>query len=167
MIQTTIPYDEGWRVYVDGAEVETYKTLDALMAFDIQSSGAHTLELKYSPEIYKFGAIISITGTTCFILLCLFEFVLKLIMKKRGKSFRNEPDVLWVTEDFDEDLKQTMELPPEEKSTKKKIKDVLALFKFKKKSDPVDEPKAPDESSSEETVQQQDDEQQQIPPKGE
>ena len=34
-VQTTIPYDEGWKIYVDGKPIEIYKTFDALIAFDI------------------------------------------------------------------------------------------------------------------------------------
>ncbi len=35
---TSIPYDAGWNVYVDGKKVTTYETLSALVAFDITSA---------------------------------------------------------------------------------------------------------------------------------
>ena len=33
IIQTTLPYDEGWKIYVDGQRVGIFQTLDALVAF--------------------------------------------------------------------------------------------------------------------------------------
>ena len=82
-IQTTIPYDEGWKVYVDGKEVEIYKTFDALIAFDIDTAGEHTLELKYSPKIYKVGITISVIGLIAFIAICAVDFV---ILRRRKKQ---------------------------------------------------------------------------------
>ncbi len=59
-ILTTIAYDEGWNVFVDGKKVPIRKSLDALVSFDIEGNGNHTLELKYSPKIVNVGALISL-----------------------------------------------------------------------------------------------------------
>lgn len=99
MILTTIPYDEGWNVFVDGEKVETYMTMDALMAFDIDSSGEHTLELKYMPSCYIVGGIISIIGILAFVALCVLELVLKKTgLKNKAVSYTHE---YWLLEDFD------------------------------------------------------------------
>ncbi len=104
MILTTIPFDEGWTVYVDGKEVKTYETLGALMAFDIQTSGDHTLEMKYFPDCYKLGLIFSVAGISIFVLLCAAEFVLKrTVLKNRIPTY---PDEYWVLEDCE------VEAPP-------------------------------------------------------
>lgn len=50
-VMTTIPYDKGWKIAVDGVAVETYKVLDALLAFDA-SEGEHTIEMRYMPDEY-------------------------------------------------------------------------------------------------------------------
>lgn len=77
-IMTTIPYDKGWRVYVDGKQVETYSIYgDSLMAFDITSTGEHDIELKYMPDIYVTTGIISATSTVVFIGLIVFECLKK------------------------------------------------------------------------------------------
>ena len=34
MIFTSIPYDEGWKVYIDGEEVKTFKTAEAFLAVE-------------------------------------------------------------------------------------------------------------------------------------
>ncbi len=107
MILTTIPYDEGWKVYVDGEEVEIYETLDALMAFDIASTGEHTVELKYMPDVYIVGMLISIAGISTFVLLCAAELVLKKTLFKDRIPVCTED--FWILEDFDDDT----DIPPD------------------------------------------------------
>lgn len=72
LVQTTIPYDEGWQVYVDGKQVEIEKTLDALIAFET-TPGTHSLELKYAPKAFTFGFACTIVSTILFALLCVLE----------------------------------------------------------------------------------------------
>lgn len=69
LIASTIPYDEGWKVYVDGERVETFRTADALLGFRIEGKGEHTLEMKYMPNSIAFGIVVSVLATLAFILL--------------------------------------------------------------------------------------------------
>ncbi len=62
---TSIPYDEGWHVYVDGKETEIYRSCKALLGFDI-TPGHHEIEMKYSCKWYNMGALISIAGVLAF-----------------------------------------------------------------------------------------------------
>ena len=95
VILTTIPYDKGWKVYVDGEEVEAYETLNALMAFDIANDGEHSLELKYSPDEYKAGMIISIFGIIAFIVICTVDFVLKkTLLKNKLRAYEKDYFIL-------------------------------------------------------------------------
>ena len=83
-IMTTIPYDKGWNVYVDGKQVDTYSVYgDSLMAFDIENTGDHEIEFKYMPKIYVLTGIISIVSTGVFIGLIAFEYAKS---KKRAKA---------------------------------------------------------------------------------
>ena len=94
-ILTTIPYDKGWKVYVDGEMIETYETLNALMAFDIEGDGKHVLELKYRPTEYLLGFSISATAIISFIAICVVDFVLKkTILKKRIRVYEKDYFVL-------------------------------------------------------------------------
>ncbi len=117
-VLTTISYDKGWKVYVDGNEIETYMTLDALIAFDIDGAGEHTLTLEYMPDIYRVGMKISIFGISTFALLCLIDFVLKhtLLRSRLYKAV----DTPWVLDDFDEDHEQLMALPNDIQQSKSK-----------------------------------------------
>ena len=71
---TTIPYDKGWQVFVDGKQVETYSIYgDSLMAFDIENAGEHEIEFKYMPKIYVVGGIISAVSFVGFVVIWIFE----------------------------------------------------------------------------------------------
>ncbi len=72
-ILTSIPYDKGWEVYVDGKRVETTEALDALVSFKIDDAGEHTLRLKYSSSAFKAGLVIMLVSLSGFILIIIFE----------------------------------------------------------------------------------------------
>lgn len=74
---TTIPYDEGWEVRVDGEVVEKIPTLNgSLIAFEI-TSGEHELEFEYKPDCVKYGLILTFTGIAVFALLCAADYLKK------------------------------------------------------------------------------------------
>lgn len=58
-VYTSIPYDKGWSVYVNGKEVDTYKYKDSLLMFDI-SKGNNEIELKFNISHLNIGIITSI-----------------------------------------------------------------------------------------------------------
>ncbi len=80
-VYTSIPYDEGWNVYIDGEKAEIYKTLDALITFDI-SEGTHVLELRYMPKAYVIAFSATGAGILVFILILIFENPLSKLYKK-------------------------------------------------------------------------------------
>ena len=61
LFYTSIPYIAGWKAYVDGKEVEITPVGGAMVAFKL-SKGSHIVELKYSPEGYPIGLIVTILG---------------------------------------------------------------------------------------------------------
>ncbi len=127
---TSIPYDKGWKIFVDGKEVQTYKALDAVIAFNVNESGAHTVEMKYDPIEHKLGAIISISATVIFILICLTELILKKVFKKFSEK---EPvsDVLWALDDIEADQKALSELTEQEKKQEFSFKKLISIFNSK------------------------------------
>lgn len=72
-VLTTLPYDEGWKIYVDGEQIEYSKTLDALITFTIESAGEHSVEFKYAPTSFTLGLAISILSLVLFIFIIIFE----------------------------------------------------------------------------------------------
>ena len=78
---TTLPYDKGWKVYVDGVEVETTKALGALISFYIDGDAGetHTLEIVYRPNTLSIGISASLASAAFLILLIAFEKKMKKI----------------------------------------------------------------------------------------
>ncbi len=78
LFYTAIPYEPGWRAYVDGKEVplaQTYdpedgdlRLTDAMIAFPI-SEGSHEVELRYRTPMLTEGIIISLVSLLGLILL--------------------------------------------------------------------------------------------------
>ena len=76
-VLTTIPYSTGWRVWVDGQEVETYKILDSLLGFAI-SKGTHHIEYRYTTPFLLEGSLVSIAS--------LLLLILTLVKRRRKKT---------------------------------------------------------------------------------
>lgn len=57
-LYSSIPYDEGWSIYIDGEKADTFKIGTAMLGTSIKQ-GEHTVEYRYSPRGLKYGIIIS------------------------------------------------------------------------------------------------------------
>jgi len=62
---TTIPYEKGWTVKVDGKKVEPFAFKDAFLAFEIEE-GTHQIQFSYFPYGLKVGLGISIVSISIF-----------------------------------------------------------------------------------------------------
>ncbi len=96
VIFTSINYDTGWSVYIDGEKVNKDDIVaigDALLGVRV-TKGTHTVTFKYMPEGLLLGAILSVLALTTVLLL--------LFIKKKGWfSFNPELYVETVTEEID------------------------------------------------------------------
>lgn len=75
-ILTTIPYDEGWHVILDGKEIPFYKAMEALIAFDA-SPGEHHLKMIYFPNCYRLAILVSLSGMTFLIAFTVIQHIWK------------------------------------------------------------------------------------------
>ena len=48
-LYSSIPYDDGWSVYVDGKKAETFEIGGTLLAIEL-TAGNHQIEYKYTPS---------------------------------------------------------------------------------------------------------------------
>ncbi len=80
-IYTSIPYDEGWQIYVDGKKAKTFD-VNAQLATTIKQ-GKHDVKLKYAPKGQKLGLAIS---GGAWIVLLLWIVLRKLIDKNFGNN---------------------------------------------------------------------------------
>ena len=62
---TSIPYDKGWNVYIDGKKVNTYEIDDVLLGFDV-SAGKHNIKLVYTIPYIWIGSAISLVSISLF-----------------------------------------------------------------------------------------------------
>lgn len=90
-ILTTIPYDEGWKVYVDGKQIEIEKAVDALVAFEIEDAGEHEIRLVYRPTPIIAGFVISIVAIAGFVLIIVFEDKLRRLKISKAIFVVEEP----------------------------------------------------------------------------
>lgn len=75
---TSIPYEKGWRLYVDGVKTEIEPFKDAFIGVRL-SEGNHEIVLRYVPQGFMTGSMISIGALALFYLLCVLR------RKKVGK----------------------------------------------------------------------------------
>lgn len=82
IVLTTITYDKYWDIYVDGKKVETFDAVDttpgkdgggALLAFEIEDAGNHSIKMVYRPKIVTVGLIISCASIIVLVLIWIFE----------------------------------------------------------------------------------------------
>lgn len=59
-LYTSIPYDEGWEIYIDGQKTPTFKTGSSMLTAAVKP-GEHDVVIKYSPKGPVYG--IAISGT--------------------------------------------------------------------------------------------------------
>lgn len=67
VIFTTIPYDAGWNVQVDGKSVEIKSVQDALITVKVPK-GKHSIKLTYYPKGTKLGGLLFISCISMFIM---------------------------------------------------------------------------------------------------
>lgn len=78
LFYTSIPYEKGWKAYVDGKEVEVTPVANAMVAFPI-TEGQHTVTLKFIPDGFVIGVAAFAVG---FVILVAAWFVTSKYMKE-------------------------------------------------------------------------------------
>ncbi len=77
IMYTSIPYEKGWTVKVDGKKVETFAFADTMLAIRLDP-GTHNVELSYFPDGLALGAVITLIST----LLIAATIILPRLVKK-------------------------------------------------------------------------------------
>ena len=81
----SIPCEKGWSVYVDGKKTENVTVLGAMLGAEV-SAGDHKIELRYSPDGFVPGLLISGGSLLLFALFALID-----AMRKKKKAAEPEP----------------------------------------------------------------------------
>ena len=87
---TSVPYDKGWKVLVDGEEVEYYAIGKAFIGVDM-TPGVHTVEMIYIPVGLKLGMIVSV-GAWLILLLGTVLYSKRSKVEKEEEASEEETD---------------------------------------------------------------------------
>ena len=90
-VVTTIPYDTGWTVTVDGKTVDMTAFKDTFVSFEI-SEGTHTIHLDYTPDGFYLGLASTLI---CIILLIMIAALIHLWKKNQAEeaSLDNQEEI--------------------------------------------------------------------------
>lgn len=78
---TTIPYEPGWTVKVDGKEVSTVTCLDSLIGIEL-TAGEHTVEMRFWPTYLTLAIIVELIGLSFIAIIAIFEVKDGALLKK-------------------------------------------------------------------------------------
>lgn len=85
MFYTSIPDEKGWKLFVDGKQVDKTLLIGSFIGAPL-TAGEHTIHLEYFPQGLTLGIVISIVALLAFITICVFFSI------KNKKSNINETD---------------------------------------------------------------------------
>ncbi len=90
VLYTSIPYDKGWEITVDGEKLHTDEYIivgNALLGINLEK-GSHTVQFKYTPQGLKLGIIISVIGL---LLLIIYIFIIRKLKTVRIYTLKFNP----------------------------------------------------------------------------
>ena len=87
VMYTSIPYDKGWTITVDGAEVTPRKLFDTFLAVDL-SGGTHEISMTYEPEGLRTGAWITGASAAVLGMIVLIGYTAKRKEQKKYEKVR-------------------------------------------------------------------------------
>lgn len=85
LIFTSIPYDKGWQVYIDGEKAETVKVMNSLLAVPT-TEGFHEIEFVYRPISYTIGMPLTVIGVLSFVGFILLSMFKKLRITEKADA---------------------------------------------------------------------------------
>lgn len=68
----SIPYEKGWKVYIDGKKAETFRLLQAMLGVRV-GSGEHDIRIEYTPEGFPLGVAITFISLILIVLIMVCE----------------------------------------------------------------------------------------------
>ena len=100
LFYTSIPYEKGWKAYVDGEETEITAVGGSVIAFELKE-GEHEITLKYIPNGFVPGLLFSLMCLAAFVFFCVMIYIFgrKLIPEyAKDKAYKTETEA--QTEDY-------------------------------------------------------------------
>jgi uncharacterized membrane protein YfhO len=90
---TTIPYEEGWEIKVNGKTVQVETCADALITIPLEQ-GENEISMEFKPSYYTGSLIISLAGFLIIVIIFIFEYkngkIITAIVSKTEKKAKSE-----------------------------------------------------------------------------
>ena len=122
LLFTSIPYDKGWSVTIDGVAAEAREFADTFLAIPV-TAGTHTIELTYHPEGLTTGAMI--TGGSVLLLIICYAIYRLTGQGKKKRTARSLPEEIEGTsrEDYMRDEELPKDIIPEKEPSEAEIEE--------------------------------------------
>ena len=108
VMMTSIPYDPGWKVFVDGVETEITEVKDTFLGVEL-TPGMHTIELRFMPQGLVLGGLI--TALSLAMLLAIWLITRRFGLLSDGirefEELTQEDEAEETAAAFEEDLRET------------------------------------------------------------
>ena len=93
VMMTSIPYYDGWEVYVDGVKQELTSFRNAFIVVNL-SEGTHTVEFRYHSPGLVAALVISGVAIAIFVLLCVLNYKKRKALRTRRAAKKKEEEAL-------------------------------------------------------------------------
>lgn len=90
IMMTSIPYESGWTVRVDGEKTEYREIAEALIGIEL-TPGKHTVEMTYTPPGFTMGIVLLIAGVACIVLFYRYDKKNNKILIARYRALNPQP----------------------------------------------------------------------------
>ena len=87
VLLTTLPYDGGWEIFIDGEKAQTEKAAGYLTCADIEK-GSHEIEMRYTVPGIKLGAVLSLAGLISFAVIMNYELGIMNWFKRKIRKLK-------------------------------------------------------------------------------
>lgn len=108
VMMTSIPYDPGWKIFVDGVETDITEVKDTFLGVEL-TPGTHTIELRFMPQGLVLGGLI--TALSLVMLLVIWLLTRRFGQLSDGlrefEELTQEDEAEETAAAFEEDLRET------------------------------------------------------------
>lgn len=108
VMMTSIPYDPGWKVFVDGVETDITEVKDTVLGVEL-TPGTHTIELRFMPQGLVLGGLITALSLVMLLVIWLLTRHFGLLGDglREFEELTQEDEAEETAAAFEEDLRET------------------------------------------------------------
>lgn len=108
VMMTSIPYDPGWKVFVDGVETDITEVKDTFLGVEL-TPGTHTIELRFMPQGLVLGGLITALSLVMLLVIWLLTRHFGLLGDglREFEELTQEDEAEETAAAFEEDLRET------------------------------------------------------------